>query len=472
MLPRRIGAAALVCAAFEFAHPGPSYAQNAPGTAARTPWRDVLRAWCAEGATPECARVPSLDPDPDPAHRAELAITAADRAAREISALALAAGNQPVWAQTLRETPSMHDASGATALLTQLLNAYVALLPAGARSLARGWSPDTFWHDAEGAQSTTTWRRRVRDAGSPAAALRDQIARAAMLVEQATTQDLAGDGALDAAAELGAMAISRGALRDEVIRVMVAAVEAMPTRPPPPDPDNDGPPEHPSRRQVLIAMESARAPVARCVGPQDATVLVRVSFNGSDGHVADATVTGGFAGTMLAACTRSSVMNVTVPPFDRASVTVNYPYVIFGGHPERQPPPPAIPPAPAVTAVRAPPRPPDAPPPDTHPANDEPRRPRAPVNLPAAPPPDEIERVFTALEGPVRACAPTARHVINIEVTISGGGLADHVAASGRGLPAEARDCIEQAVMNAQFPRFDGAQATVSHRVEFGRHRH
>src|SRR4051812_2990296 len=105
MLPRRFGAAALVCAALELARPGHSYAQNAQ-PAARTPWREMLRAWCAESATSECARVPSLDPDPDPAHRVDESMIAADRAAREISSLALGAGHQPTWAQTLRETPA------------------------------------------------------------------------------------------------------------------------------------------------------------------------------------------------------------------------------------------------------------------------------------------------------------------------------------------------------------------------------
>ncbi len=441
---------------------------TAAGEPARPPWRDVLRGWCTQSTVTECTRVAGLDPDPDPERRSEEALVAADRAVREITPIALVAAGETTWAQTLRGAPAMRDAPGVNAMLGQLLSAYVALLPARARPLARGWLPGSFWQDAQAAMPTPAWRRRVRDANRPAAAQRDLIARAATLAQRAS-QDLAVDASMDAAVEIGALAIARGASRDDVIRALVGAVEAMPRRPPPPDPMNDGPPEHPSRRQVMVALESVRPQVVRCVGTQDGTVMARVTFHGSDGRATDVSVSGVFANTMVGSCTRTAVMSASVPAFEQDSVSVNYPFVVFGAHPNQQPPLPVIPPERQPDAPRAQ---------DPAPVAMATATANQPVTtgdtrvageLPAQPAADDVERVFTTLEAQVRACAPTQRGPITLTVTVAASGLPDSVAAEARSLASSARDCIEAAVMNAQFPRFSGAAVTVHHRVEFSR---
>ena len=453
------------------------------------PWRDALRGWCGRSPTTECARIAGLDPDSDDARRQDEVFLAADRGAREISALALMSASQPLLSQRVRNAAPVTDAASASRYLDELVAVYVALLPPGARSIARSWRGASFVSDVEAAQLTHAWQTRVHDANTPAAAMREQIVRAAMLVARAVGgSNITIDAALDDMAALGTSAIANGAAGEDVIRALVMTVETMPQRPPPPDPWNDGPPDHPSRRMVLIAMEAVRAQIARCVGVQDATLLVRVTFQGSDGHAAQANVVGPFEGTMVGACARTVALNAHVPPFARDEISVNYPFSVFGAHPDRQPPPPAVPPGPGQTrrepvrAVAVAP----VPPPASTPAPPAPVVVREPTPPPVATPTPTpavdagamnivagdigLRAVFEVLEPALMACAPGARGQVTVEATINAEGLADHVSAQGPRLAVEARDCIEQAVMGATFPGAPGEPTrTVRHVLRFRR---
>jgi len=400
------------------------------------PWRTAVDGLCHTHPIAECQALADLEP----AFEDDGAARAAVGAAVFVTAAALELAGLPSEALAIRAVPGSTAPEAMAAVQDRLMAAFVTLLPPGARRATRSWSSVTWWVQFEQDSARPVWRRRVHDEGSPPASQRELLVIAARFLQRVTGRQVVGEAALDEATDFGTQAIAHGAPGGPILHGLLALVANLPQQPTPVAPVDQGPPERPSRRQVVTALESARASVTRCVGPFDGTVNVRITF-GPDGQPTDATITGGFANSAVGSCARAAVMDVHVPAFESEAQTVTYPYVVYGAHPDRTPPvpvlPPAIPPRPhhviPVQAIL----------PVTH---DE---------RPVASPADSLEGALAALDVTVRACVPGRRGTVTLTVTVAGTGEADHVTAAGRFADTE-RECMEAAVMNAHFPQFSG----------------
>lgn len=85
-------------------------------------------------------------------------------------------------------------------------------------------------------------------------------------------------------------------------------------------------PLHPSRADVLAAMEGVRDEVRGCAGRPIGPVSVHVAFE-SSGHVSSASVMSpSFAGTPVGACMAHAVEAARVPPFTDDEITITFPF--------------------------------------------------------------------------------------------------------------------------------------------------
>jgi TonB family protein len=109
---------------------------------------------------------------------------------------------------------------------------------------------------------------------------------------------------------------------------VVYLVENAPSPPPAPLAGSTDPsaPDYPSRADVVAAM-NAVTPAVRACGSRIGLVPVRIVFAGADGTVSSTTVSSsqGHAAS-LTACIEQAARGARLPPFRRASFTVNYPF--------------------------------------------------------------------------------------------------------------------------------------------------
>jgi hypothetical protein len=420
-------------------------------------WHVRARDVCAGSTSGACATLGSVDPAVDGLDGTRAAFVAADAAARSLAPAMLQAVSRANQASDLRASPPVHDAASATTALSHLLESYVALLPARARHFTRGFSADTWWDDLARAESTPAWRRIVRDGSSPVGLARADLVRVAQLVGGVSNGSIETQDALARAGEIAQEAIARGAARPDVATAFGTMLGALPPRAVAhAAPENS---DVPTRPQVVAAMDTIRAQVERCVGPQDGLVQLRIVF-AHDGHVTDAGVQGTFAGTMAGSCVRNAALGLTVPVFTRDSFSVIYPFSVSGAHPHAATAQTPAEPTPVVATNDPPPPPPQPRPPPPEPAPSAPDRP-AQV---------DIDGAMSAIAPAVNACVVPRRGPLLVDIEVSGDGEVQTAHARGH-FNADALACVEQAVMNAHLPRFTGATVHFVQRFPIGRRR-
>jgi hypothetical protein len=110
-------------------------------------------------------------------------------------------------------------------------------------------------------------------------------------------------------------------------RNAVMVLERLAPRPPPPSPPPPpvGPSETPSRSDVLSAMQSVAGDVRACAD-EHGVVMVRATFEGPTGRAAHVSVPSDELDGATARCIGRAVRAARVPPFQKATFTVNFPY--------------------------------------------------------------------------------------------------------------------------------------------------